>query len=52
MLGPKGPNVAAEGCSPPQEIEKAAHRAAIFLVLVKYLNISSLTLSKKFAVSC
>ena len=32
MVGPKGPTVAAEGCSPPQELEKAARRAAIFLV--------------------
>ena len=34
-MGPKGPTVAAEGCSPPQELEKAARRAAIFLVLIK-----------------
>ena len=33
MFGPKGPTVTAEGCSPLQELEKAAHRAAIFLVL-------------------
>ena len=32
LLGPKGPTGAAEGCSPPQELEKAARRAAIFLV--------------------
>ena len=35
LLGPKGPTVAAEACSPPQELEKAGRRAAIFLV---YLN--------------
>ena len=29
-LGPKGANNAAEGCSPPQEIEKGGRRAAIF----------------------
>ena len=34
-LGPKGPTVAAEGCSPPQVLEKAAHRAAIFLVYIR-----------------
>ena len=34
MLGPKGPNDADEGCSPLQDIEKAARRAAIFLVTV------------------
>ena len=33
--GPKGPMDAAEGCSPPQELEKAARRAAIFLVPLK-----------------
>ena len=33
--GPKGLMDAAEGCSPPQELEKAARRAAIFLVSVK-----------------
>ena len=27
-----GPTVEAEGCRPPQELEKAARRAAIFLV--------------------
>ena len=32
LLGPKGPTVAADGCSPPQELEKGARRAAIFLV--------------------
>ena len=32
FLGSKGPTVAAEGCSRPQELEKAARRAAIFLV--------------------
>ena len=32
LLGPKGPIVAVEGCSPPQELEKAARRAAIFLL--------------------
>ena len=26
LLGPKGPTVAPEGCSPPQELEKAARR--------------------------
>ena len=31
--------VAAEGCSPPQEVEKAAHRAEIFLVKLKVLTI-------------
>ena len=31
-MGPKGPTGAAEGCSPPQDLEKAAHRLAIFLV--------------------
>ena len=35
LLGPKGPTVAAEVCSPPQELEKAARRAAIFLLLLK-----------------
>ena len=35
MLGPKGPTVAAKGCSPQQEVEKAARRGAIFLVLSK-----------------
>ena len=34
LLGLKGPAVAVEGCSPPQELEKAARRAAIFLVLL------------------
>ena len=33
-MGPKGPIVAAEGCSPLQELEKAARRAAIFLVII------------------
>ena len=37
LLGPKGPTVAAEGCSPPQELEKAARRAAIFLVYFKVI---------------
>ena len=32
LLGPKGPTVADEGCSSPQELEKADRRAAIFLV--------------------
>ena len=27
-----GPIVAAKGCSPPQELERAGRRAAIFLV--------------------
>ena len=40
MLGPKGPIVAAEGCSPPQELEKAARRAAIFLVFQKEQGLS------------
>ena len=45
MLGPKGPTVAAEGCSPPQELEKAARRAAIFLVSIKvHLSIPTITL--------
>ena len=39
-LGPKGPTVGAEGCSSPQELEKAARMPAIFLVyfnvIVKY----------------
>ena len=35
MLGPKGPTVAAEGCSPPQELEKAARRVANFPVILK-----------------
>ena len=35
MLGPKGPTVGAEGCSPLQELEKAARRAAIFLVVIE-----------------
>ena len=35
LLGPKGPIDAAEGCSPLQELEKAARRVAIFLVEVK-----------------
>ena len=30
-----GPTVAAEGCSPPQELVKAGRRAAIFLVFMK-----------------
>ena len=30
-MGPKGPTVAAEGCSPTQELEKA-----IFLVIFKF----------------
>ena len=34
-MGPKGSTVAAEGCSLPQELEKAARRAAIFLVIIK-----------------
>ena len=34
-MGPKGPIVAAEGCSLPQELEKAARRAATFLVHVE-----------------
>ena len=34
-MGPQGPKGAAEGCSPPQEPEKAGRRAAIFLVLIK-----------------
>ena len=34
LLGPKGPTVAAEGCSSPQELEKGARRAAIFLVII------------------
>ena len=34
LLGPKGPTVAAEGCSSPQELEKAGRTAAIFLVLL------------------
>ena len=38
LLGPKGPTVAAEGCRPPQELEKAARRAAIFLVIDKDQN--------------
>ena len=33
-LGPKCPTDAAEGCSLPQESEKVAHRAAIFLVYI------------------
>ena len=33
-MGPKGPIVAAKGWSPPQELEKAACRAEIFLVTV------------------
>ena len=32
LLGLKGPTVADEGCSSPQELEKADRRAAIFLV--------------------
>ena len=35
ILGLKGPTVAAEGCRPPQELEKTARRAAIFLVFLK-----------------
>ena len=35
LLGPKGLTVAAEGCSPPQELEKAARREVIFLVSFK-----------------
>ena len=35
-MGPNGPTVAAEGCSPAQELEKAARRAAIFLVVLIY----------------
>ena len=31
----KGPNIEAEGCSPPQELEKSACRAAILLVITK-----------------
>ena len=38
MLGPKGPTVAAEGCRPLQELEKAARRAAIFLVYIEKLK--------------
>ena len=34
-MGLKGPNDAVEGCSPPQEIKKAARRTAIFLVNTK-----------------
>ena len=33
-LGPQGPIVAAKDCSSPQELEKAARRASIYLVLV------------------
>ena len=38
--GPEGLTVAAEGCSPPQELEKGACRAAIFLVdiIFKFLK--------------
>ena len=32
LLGPKSPTVTAEGYSPPKDLEKAARRAAIFLV--------------------
>ena len=34
IVGAEGPNDAAEGCSPLQEIEKATRRAAIFLVIL------------------
>ena len=34
LSGPKGPTIAVEGCSPPQELEKVARRAAILLVIV------------------
>ena len=35
MSGLMRSTVAAEGCSPPQELEKAACRAAIFLLSLK-----------------
>ena len=34
LLGLKGLTVAAEGCCPPQEIEKAGRRAKFFLVIL------------------
>ena len=37
LLGPKSRNVAAEGYSPPQDLEKAARRAAIFLVCLNMI---------------
>ena len=54
LMGPKGPTVAAEGCSPPQELEKATRRVAIFLVFLKgnfvklNITISTLPLPKKY----
>ena len=47
LLGPKGPTVAAESCSPLQELEKAARRAAIFLVYIK-INLSSSCRERKW----
>ena len=38
LLVLKGPTIAAEGCSPQQELEKAGRRAAIFLVVLKALQ--------------
>ena len=35
-LGPKGPTIAAKGCSPPQELEKNGPWAAIFLFYANY----------------
>ena len=47
MLGPKGPTVAAEGCCPPQELEKAARRGAIFLVACKVDKNNCMICSRK-----
>ena len=38
-LGPKVPTVAAEGCTSPQELEKANCGAAFFLVLIKVVKL-------------
>ena len=44
MLGPKGLTVAAEGCSPLQELENAARRVAIFLVLLITARIADINI--------
>ena len=41
MLGPEGPNFAAEGCSPPQKLKKAGRRALDYhIIFIKrtYMN--------------
>ena len=50
-LGLKGPIIAVKGCSPPQELDKAARKVTIFLVYINQRGSNSPLLLKRWPIS-